>query len=81
MTGGAGHFVTHPVATTDGQVAASSIAALQAFDVLEGVVATKSTSICVVLQVPRLSQVDLKVAVQAGHPLAAVHVDRGHPFL
>ena len=26
----------------------------------------------------RLSQVDLKVAVQAGHSLAAVHVDRGH---
>ena len=35
----------------------------------------------VALQVQRLSQVDLKVAVQAGHPLAAVHVDRRHPFL
>ena len=26
-------------------------------------------------------QVDLKVAVRAGHPLAAVHVDRRPPFL
>ena len=28
----------------------------------------------------RLSQVYLKVAVQAGHSLAAVHVDGGHAF-
>ena len=35
----------------------------------------------VALQVQRLSQVDLKVAVRAGHPLAAVHVDRRHPWL
>ena len=35
----------------------------------------------VALQVQRLSQVNLKVAVRAGHSLAAVHVDRGHPFL
>ena len=35
----------------------------------------------VALQVQGLSQVYLKVAVQAGHSLAAVHVDRGHPFL
>ena len=34
----------------------------------------------VALQVQRLSQVDLEVAVRAGYPLAAVHVDRGHPF-
>ena len=35
----------------------------------------------VALQVQGLSQVYLKVAVRAGHSLAAVHVDRGHPFL
>ena len=35
----------------------------------------------VALQVQGLSQVDLKVAVRAGHSLAAVHVDRRHPFL
>ena len=35
----------------------------------------------VALQVQRLSQVDLEVAVRAGHSLAAVHVDRRHPFL
>ena len=34
----------------------------------------------VALQVQRLSQVDLEVAVRAGHPLAAVHVDRRHLF-
>ena len=33
----------------------------------------------VALQVQGLSQVYLKV--RAGHSLAAVHVDRGHPFL
>ena len=32
------------------------------------------------LQVQGLSQVYLKVAVQAGHSLAAVHVDSRHPF-
>ena len=35
----------------------------------------------VALQVQGLSQVDLEVAVQAGHSLAAVHVDRRHSFL
>ena len=35
----------------------------------------------VALQVQGLSQVYLKVAVRAGHSLAAVHVDSGHPFL
>ena len=35
----------------------------------------------VALQVQGLSQVYLKVAVRAGHPLAAVHVDRRHSFL
>ena len=35
----------------------------------------------VALQVQRLSQVYLKVAVRAGYPLAAVHVDRRHSFL
>ena len=35
----------------------------------------------IALQVQGLSQVYLKVAVRAGHPLAAVHVDRRHPFL
>ena len=35
----------------------------------------------VALQVQGLSQVDLEVAVRAGHPLAAVHVDRRHSFL
>ena len=35
----------------------------------------------VALQVQRLSRVDLEVAVRAGYPLAAVHVDSGHPFL
>ena len=35
----------------------------------------------VALQVQGLSQVDLEVAVQAGHPLAAVDEDRRHPFL
>ena len=34
----------------------------------------------VALQVQGLSQVYLKVAVRAGHPLAAVHVDRRHAF-
>ena len=34
----------------------------------------------VALQVQGLSQVDLEVAVRAGHPLAAVHVDSRHPF-
>ena len=34
----------------------------------------------VALQVQGLSQVYLKVAVQAGHSLAAVHVDRRHAF-
>ena len=33
------------------------------------------------LQVQALSQVYLKVAVRAGHSLAAVHVDSGHAFL
>ena len=31
-------------------------------------------------QVQRLTQVYLKVAVRAGYPLAAVHVDRRHSF-
>ena len=35
----------------------------------------------VALQVQRLTQVYLKVAVRAGYPLAAVHVDRRHSFL
>ena len=35
----------------------------------------------IALQVQGLSQVYLKVAVQAGYPLAAVHVDRRHSFL
>ena len=35
----------------------------------------------IALQAQGLSQVYLKVAVQAGHSLAAVHVDSGHPFL
>ena len=35
----------------------------------------------IALQVQGLSQVYLKVAVRAGHSLAAVHVDSGHPFL
>ena len=35
----------------------------------------------VALQVQGLSQVDLEVAVRAGHPFAAVHVDSCHPFL
>ena len=35
----------------------------------------------VALQVQKLSHIYLKVAVRAGHSLAAVHVDRGHPFL
>ena len=34
----------------------------------------------VALQVQGFSQVDLEVAVRAGHSLAAVHVDRRHPF-
>ena len=34
----------------------------------------------VALHVQGLSQVYLKVAVRAGYPLAAVHVDRRHPF-
>ena len=35
----------------------------------------------VALQVQGLSQVYLKVAVRAGHSLAAAHIDSGHPFL
>ena len=35
----------------------------------------------VALQVQRLTQVHLEVAVRAGYPLAAVHVDRRHSFL
>ena len=34
----------------------------------------------VALQVQGLPQVDLEVAVRAGHSLAAVHVDSGHAF-
>ena len=34
----------------------------------------------VALQMQGLSQVYLEVAVRAGYPLAAVHVDSGHPF-
>ena len=34
----------------------------------------------VALQVQGLPQVDLEVAVRAGYPVAAVHVDSRHPF-